>query len=244
MELFDLREPVSAWSHATWLLMSLPATWYLWRRSVGDRPKRLSLLVFGLSLAFCAAASTLYHGARLSAKWIAEFDRIDHIGIFMLIAGSYTPMAWSLLRGRWRWGTLSLAWLLTLAGTTMLLAFGVLSSFWCTALYLGMGWGALACYFELARRLTHRAIFPLLLGGIFYSVGAVLNLAGWPVLRRGVVGPHEIFHLFVIAGSLSHFWFMVRVVVPATPARQATPGPALGAGHCLPIPLRVSPRSE
>ena len=101
MDFFDLREPVSAWSHCLGLLLSPPGILLLWRRSSGGRPaQRLSLLVFGLSLAFCYAASTLYHGLRIPEDRLAAFDRLDRIGIFVLIAGSYTPLAWSLMRGR------------------------------------------------------------------------------------------------------------------------------------------------
>ena len=110
MAFFDLREPVSAWSHCAGLLLALPGILLLWRRSGGDPAKRLSLLVYGLSLAFCYAASTLYHGLRLPADRLAAFDRLDRVGIFALIAGSYTPLAWGLMRGRWRWGTLATVW--------------------------------------------------------------------------------------------------------------------------------------
>ena len=101
MELFDLREPVSAWSHCAGLLLALPGTLLLWRRSGGDQPaKRLCLLVFGLSLAACYAASTLYHALRIPAHRLALFDRLDRIGTFVLIVGMCTPLAWSLMRGR------------------------------------------------------------------------------------------------------------------------------------------------
>ena len=112
MNAFDLREPVSAWTHFVGLLLALPGTLLLWRRGGGDPGKRLSLLVFGLSLVFCYAASTLYHGVRIPADRLAVFDRLDRIGIFALIAGSYTPLAWSLMRGRWRWGTLAAVWVM------------------------------------------------------------------------------------------------------------------------------------
>ena len=78
-----------------------------------------------------------------------------------------------------------------------------------------MGWGSLFCYRELARTYSHRTLLPLPLGGIFYSVGAAINLAQWPVFSPGVFGSHELFHLFVIAGSACHILFMSRVVVPA-----------------------------
>jgi hemolysin III len=224
MNLLDFREPVSAWSHCTWMLLSLPGTYLLWRRCDANPVKRFSLLIFGFSLAFCYLASTLYHGVRGPRETLIDFDRIDHIGIFVLIAGSYTPMACCLLRGGWRWGMLAMAWILAAAGSAMFLVCGVLSMGWSTALYLGMGWAAIAGYFEMARTLSHRPLRPLLVGGILYSVGAVINLAHWPVLWPGVFGAHELFHLFVMAGSLSHFLFMYRVVAPFVPE---------------PIPVRV-----
>ena len=79
-----------------------------------------------------------------------------------------------------------------------------------TLTYLVMGWGALFCYFELARTYSHRTLLPLPLGGMFYSVGAVLNLARWPVLFPGVFAAHELFHFLVIAGSACHIFFMHR----------------------------------
>jgi hemolysin III len=215
LDFFALREPVNAWSHCAGLLLALPGTLLLWRRSSGDHPaKRLSLLVFGLSLAFCYAASTLYHGLRIPNDRLDAFDRLDRIGIFLLIAGSYTPLAWSLLRGRWRWGTLATVWSITAVASGKLAIGGPFPPLLTTGLYLGMGWGVVVCYAELARVVSHRALRPLVAGGLFYSVGAVLNLLRWPVLWPGLLGGHELFHLFVLGGSLAHYRLMLQVVVP------------------------------
>src|ERR1700741_1642600 len=102
MNFLDFREPVSAWSHCVGLLLALAGTVLLWRRSVGASTKRLSLLVYGLTLAFCYSASTLYHGVRLPAARIATFARLDGVLIFALIPCIYTPLAWCLLRCHWR----------------------------------------------------------------------------------------------------------------------------------------------
>ncbi len=218
MDFFDLREPVSAWSHCAGLLLALPGTLLLWRRSSGGHPaRRLSLLIFGLSLVLCYAASTLYHGLRIPGYRLAAFDRLDRIGIFILIAGSYTPLAWGLMRGRWRWGTLATAWLITAIASGRLVIGGPFPPLWTTGLYLGMGWGVIACYGELARAASHRALRPLVTGGLFYSVGAVLNLLRWPVLWPGLFGVHELFHLFVLAGSLAHYRLILKFAVPFEP---------------------------
>jgi hemolysin III len=214
MHFLDFREPVSAWTHCAGLLLALPATVLLWRRTGGQTGKRLTLLIYGLTLAFCYSASTLYHGVRSSAAGIAGFARLDGVGIFALIAGSYTPLAWCLLRGQWRRWTLVVVWSIAVTATVLIAAGRHFSLPVSTCLYLGMGWGVVVCYFEIARAVSHRALLPVVLGGLSYSVGAVLNLLHWPVLMPGIFGSHELFHVFVLAGSAAHYLFILRVVVP------------------------------
>jgi len=224
MEFFNLREPVSAWTHGAWLAFSLPATLFLWRRCGGDAWRRLSFVVFGLSLSCCYAGSTLFHGVRASGAGLDLFDRIDHVGIYLLIAGSYTPIAWNLMNGRWRLGILASVWGLTTVGSLLYLFVGVLPPAIGTAIYLGMGWGALFCYRELARSYPHRRLMPLVIGGLFYSVGAVINLMHWPIFWPGVFGSHELFHVFVMAGSLSHYLFMLDLMLPGGLQEQPRAG--------------------
>jgi hemolysin III len=229
MGLLDLREPVSAWTHGAGLLLALAGTHYLWRSSLGGPlSKRLSLLVFGLSMAACYGASALYHGLRLPPARLDFFGRLDRIGIFLLIAGSYTPLAWVLLRGRWRWGTLAIVWGVAAAASARLALGGSFPHLLSTGLYLGMGWGGVACYARLARVVPPRALRPLVIGGLFYSVGAVLNVLGWPALWPGIFGVHDLFHLFVLAGSLAHFWLILKVVLP--PGQPPDPTPRLSPG--------------
>jgi hemolysin III len=182
-----------------------------------------------MSLIFCYAASTAFHSVPIHRQSFSVLRRVDHIGIYLLISGTYTPVAWSLLRGRWSWGTLATVWTLTALCATQVWYWGVLPIWISTATYLAMGWGALFCYFELARTYSHRTLLPLPLGGMFYSVGAVFNVVKWPVLSPGVFGAHELFHFFVIAGTACHIYFMLKVVVPA-------PGPIL---HGAPAKSRV-----
>jgi hemolysin III len=140
---------------------------------------------------------------------------MDHVGIYMLIAGTYTPIAWTFLRRHWRRGVLGLVWLWAALGITIRLTYETQPPWLSTAFYLGMGWGALFCYFEVARRLSHRAMIPIVAGGVLYSLGAIFNLLHGPVLWPGVFQAHELFHLFVVAGSMCHFYFMLTVVGPS-----------------------------
>lgn len=220
MTYLEFREPFNAWSHGLWLVMSLPATFILWRRCEGDRAKRISLLIFGLTMSACYLGSMLYHGVRLEKEGIDFFDRLDHIGIHLLIAGTYTPLAWSLMRGPWRWGTLAAVWSTTLVGSGLLLANIRLPVPLATCEYLALGWGALLCYVQMSRVLSHRALAPLVIGGVFYSIGAVINLLHWPSIWPEVIGHHGVFHLWVMAGSTFHFWFMLTAVVPFACARR------------------------
>src|SRR4051812_43523774 len=100
--LMHVREPFNAWSHGLWLFVSIPATILLWRRSRGDRGKQLSLLIYGLSMAFCFSASSSFHGVIGSPGRIQAFALLDYIGIYALIAGTYTAITWNLLGERWR----------------------------------------------------------------------------------------------------------------------------------------------
>jgi hemolysin III len=211
MSWLHFREPVSAWTHLLWLALSLPGTWALWRLSRGDRLKQAGLAVFGFGLAACYAGSGLFHAVpeHLSDR----FNTLDHIGIHLMIAGTVTPIALVVLRGRWRAGLLVGIWALALAGIALRLC-AELPINVLTAIYLGMGWLACSAYFELVRLLPAAKVRWVLLGGFFYSVGALINGLHWPVLVPHVFGWHEIFHLFVMTGSLCHYCFMLRGVVP------------------------------
>ena len=214
MNLFDLREPVSAWSHGAWLLMALPGSVLLWWRAGGDRARQVVLLGYTFCLVLCATASTLYHSVQKTGVDLSAYLLLDHIGIYLLIAGSYTPIAWTLMRGAWRFGTLAFAWVSAALGIAMHVALTDLPAWLPTSLYLAMGWGSILCYFELARRLSFQTLRLVVLGGALYSVGALIHLLNWPVLWPGVVGAHEIFHVFVVAGSVAHYRFMLKVIAP------------------------------
>jgi hemolysin III len=212
--MFDFREPVSAWSHGAGLVLALPGTLILWKRGGGDLGKQISLLIYGICLVACYGASTLYHGVRVPDARLVPFVRLDSVGIFLLIAGSYTPMAWNLMRGRWRTWTLALVWGVTAAAVALIASGRSFSTTIATSIYLAMGWAAVVCYAQLARVVSHRALWSVVAGGLFYSVGAVLNLLRWPLLWPGSFGTHDLFHLFVLAGSLAHYWFLLHVVAP------------------------------
>jgi hemolysin III len=225
IEWLTFREPVNAWTHFLWLLLAFPGTWLLWRRSRGDRLKQISMLIFGVGLVTCYGGSWLFHAVRLSEKSIQRFNTLDHVGIYLLIAGSCTPIALVILRGVWRSSLLTSIWLLALVGIVLCLADVRMPIWLSTLLYLVMGWVGCVTYFELASRLSHAAVRPVWIGGVLYSIGAILNVIQWPKIVPGVFEEHELFHLFVMGGSLCHYWFMLRIVAPyqQQPAAETTP---------------------
>ena len=234
MEWFDFRQPVSAWSHASWWFLSIPTTLLLCRLARGNLLKQIGFVIFGVCLVFCYGSSTLWHALQLPENERQVFAILDYAGIFALIAGTTTPILLVVLRGPWRIGSVAVTWLMAAGGVTVSLFQEDVSSRVFTLVYLTMGWGMCFSYFQLTRVLRHRQMILVLLGGLFYSMGAVLNLAKWPVLLAGWVGPHEVFHVFVMAGTVSHFLFMVKVLLPFRHRSLVLAGTA-GAGSAKPV---------
>jgi hemolysin III len=226
------REPVSAWTHFAWLVLSLPATVILLRRARGNWLERSGFLIFGVSAAACFGASWLYHA--VPASIVEPFHAFDHVAIYLFIAGTVTPIALVVLRGRWRASLLSAIWVLAASGVVTRLTAG-LSVSRATLLYLAMGWLGMLTYFELARRLTHARLKWMWAGGLLYTVGAVLNTLHWPVLVPGVFESHELFHLFVMAGAASHYRFMLEVVAFEVPQPEAAPAVVAVQAAAIPV---------
>lgn len=223
MDILALREPINSLTHAAGFVFAIIGTVYLLGSRQTPPERRISLLIFGLSLAGCYAASSHYHGSLGGAPHIGFLQRLDHVGIYCLIAGTYTPIASSLLGGKWKRITLTCAWVAAASGSAVILICGVLPTALSTLIYLGLGWGAIFVYREIRRRHPHRILRPLLHGGIAYTVGAGFNLLHWPRSWPWLLGSHEIFHVFVLVGSYWHFVFIASIVGHEKKPRPAAP---------------------
>ncbi len=224
MPLFDFREPVSVWTHGAGLIAAFPVTWLLLRRCLRfgwssgyQRGKFVGLAVFGFGMAFCYAASTAYHAARVDGEALERLRRLDLVGIFFLIAGTYTPVAWALMRPFWKQRSIALVWGLSLLCAGMILAGGPFPTWLATTIYLSLGWGMAFGYYDIQHAYRHKTLMALPIGGTLYSVGATINLLHAPSLIPGVFDAHELFHVFVLAGTAAHVYFLFAVVVPAQP---------------------------
>lgn len=208
-----MREPGSALTHLAGAVLSLVALGILIHRSVssGQLWQMVSFPIFGASLLLLYTASTLYHWLRLSPQGLLALRKLDHTMIFLLIAGSYTPFCLGPLWGRLGGTLLVLVWSIAAAGIVLKLFWMSAPRWLSTGVYLGMGWLVVLALPPLVRSLTPASLAWLLTGGLLYTVGAVFYGTKWPDPWPGRFGFHEIWHLFVLGGSVSHFLAVVRL---------------------------------
>lgn len=166
--------------------------------------------VFICSMILLYGASTLYHSINASGKIIRIFKKLDHMMIFILIAGTYTPVCLITLKGTVGFLLLAAVWGIALTGIIIKACWISCPKWFSSALYISMGWICLSVFGTLWKLLPHAAFFWLLAGGIIYTAGGIIYALKLPIFnaRHKFFGSHEIFHLFVMAGSLCHFIFM------------------------------------
>lgn len=183
----------------------------------GDSYDIVSFTIFGITLILMYLFSTLYHWLNISEKGIKVFKKLDHIMIYILIAGSYTPVCLGPLRGPWGWSIFGVVWTLAIFGT-------ILSSIWIsaprgltTSIYIGMGWLALLIIKPLIEVFNNSGLLYsllwLVLGGILYTIGGIIYGLKIPKTKFKHFGFHEIFHIFVMLGSFCHYWFVLNYVI-------------------------------
>jgi hemolysin III len=212
---FVFRNPVSSVTHLGWCLWAVWVTGLLWKLARGNRWRQLSVGCFGLSMVLLYGASGTYHAIPADEPLLVKFfQRIDHSAIYVLIAGSATPVFTVLLRGRLRVWMLSLMWGLAGAGVACKWLLPAPPYSLTVALYVGMGWLGLIPAYWLARAVGVRALSWVVLSGVLYTAGALCDWARWPILLPGVVGSHEMLHVFDMGGTLFHVLFVVRYVLP------------------------------
>ena len=212
-----LREPVNSLTHFAGILLSVAGLVALIVLSAGEPWRTVSFAVYGGALILLYTASTLLHALRVGAKGLRWLRIFDHAAIFVLIAGSYTPITLVTMRQgspAWGWALFGLVWGIALLGVVFKLVWLEAPRWLSTALYLLMGWLALVAIVPIVQTLPRGGVFWLVLGGLFYSVGAIIYGLKKPDWFPGVLGYHELWHLFVLAGSACHFVMMLLYVLP------------------------------
>ena len=211
-----IKEPGSAITHFIGMLMAIFAAVPLLIKAAHE-PSRIyviSLAVYSASMILLYAASTTYHTFDISAKINTILKKWDHMMISILIAGSYTPICLLVLKGKTGLLLLAIVWSFAIIGI-LIKAFWVYCPKWVSSiLYIGMGWTCVLAFTQILNSMSHTSFIWLLTGGIIYTVGGIIYALKLPIFnsKHKNFGSHEIFHLFVMGGSMCHFVVMYALL--------------------------------
>ena len=205
-----IREPGSAITHFVGMMLAVLAAMPLLAKAglSGSRT-----VVWGMVLVY--GASTLYHSVNVPNRILEIFRKLDHMMIFVLIAGSYTPVCMIVLGGKEGYTLLAAVWGIAVAGMLIKMLWINCPKWFSSVIYIAMGWVCVFVFGQLLETLSTSAFLWLLAGGIIYTVGGIIYALKLPLFNSRHVnfGSHEIFHLFVMAGSICHFIFMYQYVL-------------------------------
>ncbi len=211
-----IKEPGSAITHFIGMLMAIFAAVPLLIKAAHE-PSRIyviSLAVYSASMILLYAASTTYHTFDISAKINTILKKWDHMMISVLIAGSYTPICLLVLKGKTGLILLAVVWSFAIVGI-LIKAFWVYCPKWVSSiLYIGMGWTCVLAFTQILNSMSRTSFIWLLTGGIIYTVGGIIYALKLPIFnsKHKNFGSHEIFHLFVMGGSMCHFVVMYALL--------------------------------
>lgn len=212
-----IREPGSAITHFIAMVLAALAAAPLLVKAAFDagRVGVFSMAVFMTSMILLYGASTLYHSVNLSGQSLKFFRKIDHMMIFVLIAGSYTPVCLLVLEPQSGHTLLITVWAIAAVGMLVKALWITCPKWFSSIIYIAMGWACLSVFGELLTALSRPAFLWLLAGGLLYTAGGVIYALKLPVFNsiHKNFGSHEIFHLFVMGGSICHFICMYQYIV-------------------------------
>lgn len=206
-----IREPFNTVTHGLGILAAVAGLVFLvWQAE--SAMATTAYAIYGGTLVLVYLASTTYHALPLSERGMRILRRIDHSAVFLVIAGSYTPVCLLALPPGWGWSIFGVIWGLTAVGIVTKNIYLDLPSWGTAAIYLAMGWTAVVAVQPMIEVFSWTALAWLAAGGLAYTVGAIIYAAEWPDPLPDRVGYHGIWHLFVLAGSGAHFVFMAGFV--------------------------------
>ena len=199
------KEPLSGALHFVGAILSIVATVILLLNGWDSLWKIISFSIYGVTLFLLYNFSTLYHWAPQKVGGEKQILRkLDHLSIYLLIAGTYTPFCLVTMRGPWGWSMFGVVWGLALIGVLVQSFYINVDRRFTTLIYLGMGWMILIAFKPLMNNLNPNGIWLLFLGGVAYSVGGVVYALKKPNISK-YFGFHELWHVFVLLGSFFHF---------------------------------------
>jgi len=207
----SLREPFSGLSHLFTMTAYAILVPLLLTNNSSDQTT--AKIIYGSSLIIAFLASALYHLVDLKKSLTNRLRRIDHSSIYLLIAGTYTPICQYFFTGFYREELLGIVWIISMIGVLITLI-TLNKPRWLTAsIFISMGWLSCLAFEQMINNMPRNAFFWLLGGGIFYTFGALIYIKKKPNPLPGIIGFHEVWHLFVIAGSICHFVVVALYIV-------------------------------
>ena len=216
MKHFKVKDPGSAITHFIGMLMAVFAATPLIIKALHapDMIHVVSLTIFIVSMILLYAASTTYHTFNLSEHTNKILKKLDHCMIFVMIAGSYTPICLIVLHGTVGFALLAIVWSIAVLGIIFKLCWVTCPKWISSVLYIAMGWVCVLAFTQILNSLPTAAFNWLLAGGIIYTVGGIIYALKLPIFNshHKYFGSHEIFHLFVMAGSICHFIMMFQYI--------------------------------
>jgi channel protein (hemolysin III family) len=205
--------PLSSIIHFAGAIFFAYQAYFLIKRGNGDNIRIFSLAVFSGSCIFLLLISGVYHLLSTSGTAHIVFQRLDHAAIFLVIAGTFTPIHCILFSGFLRWGFLLIVWILALSGLVVkTIYFTTIPEWLGLSFYLGLGWMGVFMGYKLWRRYGFAFIQPLVIGGICYTVGAIIEYRQKLIILTGIIGPHEVLHIAVLAGIGFQWWFIIKAM--------------------------------
>lgn len=214
MKLLRMKEPVNTWTHFITFIAGIIGLAFLIALSWNNLTKLIVMTIYGISIILLYGASSLFHWVRTTPRKELLLRKLDHVAIYALIAGSYTPVFYYGLQGSWKWIMLIAVWSLAAIGMLLKIRFIHVPRYVSTSFYVTLGWIALIPFVKLAGNLPLGAIVLIVLGGVVYTIGGLIYATKWLNFFPNRFGFHEVFHLFIMAGSVTHFIMVVVYLVP------------------------------
>lgn len=217
----NIKDPVSGFTHLVGAVASVAGLVVLIVMAALNSNEKgwdiVSFSIFGTALILLYTFSSLYHLLNVGETATRVLRKFDHIMIYVLIAATYTPICLGPLRGGWGWSIFGVVWGLAVVGIVLTAVWIKAPRWLTTGIYLAMGWTVIIAIYPIVTIFNNlgalSSLWWLLAGGIFYTIGAVIYGLKWPPLKNKYFGFHEIFHIFVMLGSMCQYWFILNYVL-------------------------------
>lgn len=209
--IFGFADPISSWSHFLTAILAFVGGYFMIAKGKGNPWRIFSLSVYTFSLVFLFSMSGVFHLLPRDSVASGVMQRLDHAGIWLLIAGTFTPLHTILFRGMWRWLVLLFIWSVTITGLVLeVIFFKDFPEWLALSFFLGLGWIGTLSDYKFRRTFPRHSPKLIIFGGLSYSIGAICDFIRWPILWYQYVGPHEVFHFFVTMGAFCHWLFIYK----------------------------------